>query len=156
ISFISSPGSDSYTRPIPESNLPPTLPISGFPEPPPAYTEYDMRNPTPTPTVVGQPTPQPPRTQVIVPGPPVGIPNLDRKYLICHHCGMQVHTLVVKEVGMITHLCALFCLLICMLPIVVMIYYMDCLKNRNHFCPNCYKVIAYELPMNAKKVMYVP
>lgn len=148
---------DGYhlNRATPETSLPSPLPVTAFPEPPPAYTEIDA---TPSPLST-PPHPQdstPPRTQVITATPISGdIANSSRKYLDCHHCGMRVHTLVVREIGLLNHVIALICLVLCLLPFICLVYLLDCFKNHNHYCPNCNKVIGYQLPFNYKKIFYV-
>ncbi|KAH9641076.1 hypothetical protein HF086_006356, partial [Spodoptera exigua] len=108
------------------------IPISEFPEPPPAYTETAVaQSPSPT-REPARETPREPileplrvepvrREPVYSPAPmtqvitsmtnlPLSAMNYERKNLICHHCGSRVHTLVVKENGPMTHViaCVLF------------------------------------------------
>ncbi|XP_063899501.1 uncharacterized protein LOC110382961 [Helicoverpa armigera] len=142
------------------------IPISEFPEPPPAYTEMSPQVATPRETPIVEPlrveTPQGPRTQVILPKPPspviasspVGAQNYDRKYLICHHCGSRVYTLVVRENGALTHMiaCIIFFLFF---PFLICVYCLDFFKYKNHYCPNCNKLIGYETPIVGEKVNYV-
>ncbi|CAD0207018.1 unnamed protein product [Chrysodeixis includens] len=122
------------------------IPISEFPEPPPAYTE--MATPrSPTNSVQ-----EPPRTQVILPGDspaqysPTSLPNMDRKNLTCPHCDVRVQTLVIREVGYFTHFIALLSFVLCM-PFVLVVYFSDWFKHYNHYCPNCNRFIGYELPI---------
>ncbi|XP_026747963.1 uncharacterized protein LOC113508949 [Trichoplusia ni] len=122
------------------------IPISEFPEPPPAYTE------TATPRSPTTSVQEPPRTQVILPidataqYSPTGLPNMDRKNLTCPHCGVRVQTLVIREVGYFTHFVALLSFIIFM-PFVIVVYCTDWFKHYNHYCPNCNKFIGYELPL---------
>lgn len=142
------------------------IPISEFPEPPPAYTEMSPQVATPRETPIVEPlrveTPQGPRTQVILPKPPspviasspVGAQNYDRKYLICHHCGSRVYTLVVRENGALTHMIACIILFL-FFPFLICVYCLDFFKYKNHYCPNCNKLIGYETPIVGEKVNYV-
>lgn len=135
------------------------IPISEFPEPPPAYTEVDLTLPspaaTPTPQVI---TPDQPRTQVIVPiadpASPVGVMNMNRKNMTCHHCNTRVHTLVIKENGWFTYTIALFILVI-LAPFVLLIYFTDFFKHKNHYCPSCNKLIGYQIPLFAGKQIHL-
>ncbi|XP_075989612.1 uncharacterized protein LOC142985371 isoform X2 [Anticarsia gemmatalis] len=134
------------------------IPISEFPEPPPAYTELPPTPSPQTPSRQPEPEPVPPRTQVIVPVPdpasPVGIMTYDRKFLTCHHCTSRVHTLLIRENGYMTYLIA-FTFFIFFMPLVYVVFFTDCFKHKNHYCPNCNKMIGYELPVFGKKIHLV-
>ncbi|XP_064076168.1 uncharacterized protein LOC135194520 [Vanessa tameamea] len=121
------------------------IPVTDFPNPPPAYTEVDT-SPAPTPT----------RTEVIVPNQqtPIGIASSDRKLVSCPHCNVRVHTLVVRENACLTHVIAIFFILV-FLPIGILIYCTDYFKYRNHYCPNCNLLIGYEIPIFCQGMTYV-
>ncbi|CAH0731105.1 unnamed protein product, partial [Brenthis ino] len=78
-----------------------STPEREFPEPPPAYTEVAPISPIPV-------SPEPPRTEVIVPNPqlPTVLSNTDRKLVMCPDCQQRVHTLTVRESGIMTHILA--------------------------------------------------
>ncbi|XP_032528269.2 uncharacterized protein LOC116778383 [Danaus plexippus] len=120
------------------------IPVSEFPEPPPAYTEVYTPQES-----------QPPRTVVIVPDQqtPVGIASNDRKLLSCAHCGLRVHTLAVRENGVVTHMLAILFFFI-FAPLTLLIYCTDFCKYRNHYCPNCNQLIGYEVPILCQDMVY--
>ncbi|XP_046976055.1 uncharacterized protein LOC124542166 [Vanessa cardui] len=120
------------------------IPVTDFPNPPPAYTEVDT-SPAPTPT----------RTEVIVPSQqmPIGIASSDRKLVSCPHCNVRVHTLVVRENACLTHAVAILFLLV-FFPIGLLVYCTDYLKYRNHYCPNCNLLIGYEIPIFCQGLTY--
>lgn len=127
------------------------IPVSEFPEPPPAYSEIDRIRPT-------QPIAesQPPRTQVILP-PRVADPprtlNEDRQHLKCPHCDKQVNTVMLRESGVATHVAAWF-LFFVFFPITILIYCTDYCKYKNHYCPECSKLVGYEIPMTCQGFVY--
>ncbi|KAF9416891.1 hypothetical protein HW555_005894, partial [Spodoptera exigua] len=154
------------------------IPISEFPEPPPAYTETAVaQSPSPTREPVRETPREPileplrvesvrrepvyspaPMTQVItsnysspVTNLPLSAMNYERKNLICHHCGSRVHTLVVKENGPMTHVIA--CVLFFMFPLSIFcVYCTDYFKYNNHYCPSCNNQIGYVSPVVGKKL----
>ncbi|XP_045541251.1 uncharacterized protein LOC106710419 isoform X2 [Papilio machaon] len=141
-----------YGRQTPDDMFPlGPIPVSEFPEPPPAYTEIDRVNQTDR---VNEPTP--PRTEVITTDSTTTIrPGSDRKLLQCPHCNQRVHSLVVREVGAFTHVLAMIFLFLCLIPIVILIYCMDCCKYKNHYCPNCNQLIGYEIPILCQQMAFV-
>ncbi|GBP23409.1 hypothetical protein EVAR_22268_1 [Eumeta japonica] len=129
------------------------LPVSDFPDPPPAYTEIDR-------VVTVQPTAQaPPRTEVVTQQtglpPAAGVLDPSRKFLICQHCGNRVHTLVIKESGAATHILAWSCMLLCMFPVTALVYCTNACKYKNHYCPACNRLIGYEVPMLCQPLVKV-
>lgn len=157
------------------------IPISEFPEPPPAYTETAVtQSPSPTRDPARETPREPileplrvepirrepvyspaPMTQVItsnysspVTNLPLSAMNYERKNLICHHCGSRVHTLVVKENGPVTHVVA--CMLFFLFPLSIFcVYCTDYFKYNNHYCPSCNNQIGYVSPVVGKKVNYI-
>ncbi|CAG9120039.1 unnamed protein product [Plutella xylostella] len=128
------------------------IPVSEFPEPPPAYSEL------PNTTVsVEQTNTSYPRTQVITNEcyDRVASGAVVRKQVVCQHCGTQVHTLVLKQVGPATHAIALSWLLCCFVPATILIYLSDWFRYHNHYCPSCSKLVGYEIPMLCHKLVYV-
>ncbi|XP_069364249.1 uncharacterized protein [Maniola hyperantus] len=125
---------DRFASSVPEQN---------FPEPPPAYTEIDR---TPV---------QPPRTEVIVPdrANPTVLTNPDRKLIRCPFCSVNVYTLAIKENGILTHVLAVFFILL-FVPLVLVVYCTDYFKYRNHYCPNCNQLVGYEVPMLCQDMVY--
>ncbi|XP_063630788.1 uncharacterized protein LOC134802125 [Cydia splendana] len=157
--FLSNPS--SYGRD--EFSLSP-LPVGKYPDLPPAYSEFDTphtrqtpQTPQTTPQTPPESTPsssEPPRTVVITPGlnynrptveSSIGLPSPDRKVVYCPHCFQRVHTLVIREIGPITHWIACFMLLF-FFPFVVFVYCTNWFTYKNHYCPNCNKKIGYEMP----------
>ncbi|XP_048002674.1 cell death-inducing p53-target protein 1-like [Leguminivora glycinivorella] len=139
------------------------LPLGPYPDLPPAYSEIDTRTPaTPQRTEDTPTTQEPPRTVVITPGsnnrPPessmsIGLPSPDRKVVHCQHCMHRVHTLVIWEVGLLSHIIAFF-LFFFVMPMVVFVYCTNLFKYKNHYCPNCNKKIGYEMPALCVKMTY--
>ncbi|XP_073966336.1 uncharacterized protein [Choristoneura fumiferana] len=152
------------------------IPISEFPQPPPAYTEIESPRvgspvqsgvlPVTVPVSV-PPAQEPPRTVVITPGTtdgayrqridepsPIGLPNPFRKVVYCHHCGLRVHTLVIRQTGTATHVVALTALCVGLIPITILVYCTDTCKNKNHYCPNCNKMIGYEVPILCQNMTF--
>ncbi|CAH2065128.1 unnamed protein product, partial [Iphiclides podalirius] len=129
------------------------IPVTDFPEPPPAYTEVDRVN---QPSVV--PVTPPPRTEVVttVTNPTSTVrPGPDRKLLRCQHCGQMVHSLVVRESGAFTHILALIVAFLCLIPVAIFIYCTDSCKYKNHYCPNCNQLIGYEIPILCQQMAFV-
>ncbi|XP_068627329.1 uncharacterized protein [Battus philenor] len=128
------------------------IPVADFPEPPPAYTEFDRVE---MPSTVQS---APPRTEVIttVTDPTTTIrPGSDRKLLQCQHCGQRVHSLVVTESGTFTHIIAIIFAILCLIPVVILIYCTDGCKYKNHYCPNCNQLIGYEIPILCQQMAFV-
>ncbi|XP_063544825.1 uncharacterized protein LOC134752995 [Cydia strobilella] len=141
------------------------LPVGQYPDLPPAYSEIDTPHTTHTPQTPPESTPtppEPPRTVVITQGnynrPPVessiGLPSPDRKVVYCQHCSQRVHTLVIREIGPITHWIACF-LFIFLMPFVVFVYCTNWFTYKNHYCPNCNKKIGYEMPAMCIRMTYI-
>ncbi|XP_063391741.1 uncharacterized protein LOC134677239 [Cydia fagiglandana] len=162
--FLSNPS--SYGRD--EFSLTP-LPVGQYPDLPPAYSEFATPHTTQTPQTTQTPPestpspPEPPRTVVITPGlnynrPPVessiGLPSPVRKVVYCQHCFQRVHTLVIREIGPITHWIACF-MFIFFFPFVVFVYCTKWFMYKNHYCPNCNKKIGYEMPAMCVGMTYI-
>ncbi|CAH2222793.1 jg24550, partial [Pararge aegeria aegeria] len=128
-----------------DDRFPSTTPVQEFPEPPPAYTEID-RPPV---------QPPPPRTEVIVPETPntTGLASPDRKLLLCQFCDQRVYTLAIKENGALTHVLAGF-FIIAFAPLTLVVYCTDYFKYRNHYCPNCNRLVGYEVPIVCQDMVY--
>ncbi|CAG4999940.1 unnamed protein product [Parnassius apollo] len=142
-----------YGRPLtPDDGFSLTpIPVRDFPEPPPAYTEIDR---------VTQPntdhTTPPPRTEVITSGPnPIYHAGSDSKHIRCQHCGQMVHSIVMREAGVFTHILAFIFAISCLIPVVMLIYCTDGCKYKNHYCPNCRQQIGYEIPILCQEMAYV-
>ncbi|RVE44485.1 hypothetical protein evm_010889 [Chilo suppressalis] len=148
-----------------------STPTNGYnrddvPDPPPAYTETDTMSPTSTNTsgYTGTPTTspgvavaetsrqEPPRTQVIT-----STVASDKivKHLFCVYCGIRGPTLVIKEAGYTTHMIAIILAIFGLFPLLILVYCFDFCKYDNHYCKNCNKKIAYELPICCKDLTYV-
>ncbi|XP_045783081.1 uncharacterized protein LOC123879424 [Maniola jurtina] len=134
-----------YRSPSSDDRFASSIPEQDFPEPPPAYTEIDR---TPV-----QPTP--PRTEVIVPERtnPTGLANPDRKLIRCPYCSVNVYTLAIRENGFLTHVLAVFFILL-FAPLVLVVYCTDYFRYRNHYCPNCNQLVGYEVPMLCQDMVY--
>ncbi|XP_013144535.1 PREDICTED: uncharacterized protein LOC106108014 isoform X3 [Papilio polytes] len=141
-----------YGRQTPDDMFPlGPIPVSEFPEPPPAYTEFDRVNQTESVTET-----TPPRTEVVTIDNRTTVrPGSDRKLLQCPHCNQRVHSLVVREVGAFTHILAIIFSLLCLIPIVILIYCTDSCKYKNHYCPNCNQLIGYEIPILCQQMAFV-
>ncbi|CAH2083493.1 unnamed protein product [Euphydryas editha] len=133
-----------YPHSSPAESLPPLIPITDFPKPPPAYSEVDT---TPIASL--------PRTEVIVPNNqnPIGLASSDRQLVSCPHCNRMVHTLPVYENAWITHIIAIMFFLL-FFPLGILTYCTDYFKYRNHYCPNCNKLIGYEIPVLCQGMTY--
>ncbi|XP_041983450.1 uncharacterized protein LOC121736358 [Aricia agestis] len=122
------------------------LPVSSpseYPDSPPAYTEVDERRQT-----------ELPRTQVVVSeSAVVARENANRKLILCPYCGRRVLTLVVRESGILTHVLGTIFLFACF-PLTICIYCTDWCKYRNHYCPQCNNLIAYEVPILCQDMVY--
>lgn len=149
------------------------LPVGQYPDLPPAYSEIDtphtpqtsQTSQTPQTPPEGTPStlPDQPRTVVITQGlnynrPPVessiGLPSPDRKVVYCQHCFQRVHTLVIRELGPISHWIAFFLFLFVM-PCVVFVYCTNWFTYKNHYCPNCNRKIGYEMPAMCIGMTYI-
>ncbi|XP_013163122.1 PREDICTED: uncharacterized protein LOC106114441 [Papilio xuthus] len=143
-----------YGRQTPDDMFPlGPIPVSEFPEPPPAYTEIDNVNQSNRVNVS-----TPPRTEVVttVTDATTTIrPGSDRKLLQCPHCNQRVHSLVVREVGAFTHVLAMIFLVLCLIPVVILIYCTNSCKYKNHYCPNCNQLIGYEIPILCQQMAFV-
>ncbi|XP_053622598.1 uncharacterized protein LOC128682102 isoform X2 [Plodia interpunctella] len=139
-------------RSIPEDFRLSPLPVTDYPDPPPAYTEIDFGT-VDRPSSVGpivqttnseaSVSPEhPSRTRVIV--HQNGGVTSNRKVLVCNICRVTVNSLVVRQVTYETHLVALFCFSIAMIPIVPLIYCCDICKSDVHYCPICNNKINKE------------
>ncbi|VVC91295.1 unnamed protein product [Leptidea sinapis] len=145
---VASPHCSSQFHPSLQS---PSHPHNGLlsPEPPPAYNEIDRG--CSEQSVVTPQTPvdslQTPQTSTAI------VTRTGRKHMVCPFCKTSVHTLVVRESGPFTHLLALILFMFCM-PIIFLAYCCDICKYKNHYCPNCNKVIGYETPLLCTGMVY--
>ncbi|XP_059047555.1 DNA-directed RNA polymerase II subunit RPB1-like [Achroia grisella] len=142
-----------------EHRFPPHMQIN-YPDPPPPYS------PTNNPVILQQPVssptsmvlPEHSRTIVITDGSQQHIvPQVpgSRKYIFCHHCRFNINSLVIHETGFITHIWAIVLMMCGMFPFILLIYWGNCCKYKNHYCPHCHKKIAYVRPCGCDRITVI-
>ncbi|XP_052748191.1 uncharacterized protein LOC116413336 [Galleria mellonella] len=142
-----------------EHRFPPHQQIP-YPDPPPPYSPVNSQvvtqPPMTTPTMTGMQEHS--RTIFITEGMPQNLRTqapISRKYMFCHHCRFNINSLVIHETGCMTHIWAIILMTFGLFPFVILIYWANWCKYKNHYCPHCHKKIAYVRPCGCERITVI-